>query len=530
MLEFSIGWDYGEETQRLNINDYEQNRGDRKVNLEMVLSRKERETLLLESNVDMKDIVACTRAALKTKFQRKQTVINARKLSKLEEVIEITSRRLKKALFPRTRINDPADELIEFTTSRIIEADHTSTANETIPTSLDGEDDKSLIHVTEPDEDEMEKLIESSFVDSHAVDECGEGDDNANVSDEFTLGATTLGNTSAFSPSIIEMEKFYRELELEMFGEETELPSMLGQTLEIPLDAQRDNKNLSTASNDVKVIPDNRSFDANASSSPQPAHLEKYPSRAFRDESQSSSYDDRAFGPAQDPSWMYNDPNTATRNRSHQHYSLESQLDQPPFYYAGSQPHQSEYEMDSKFTTPHVPYSESTINPLPHYPTTTRRPMPVAQNGLDPNFTQYNCDYYGHLQHSNGHNCSNNPRQRSGSFDSSYNIAPTQNANQYLPYEGRLRQSAQAHYHSQYLPGGSSLDTAEFSARYSAPGGQYEHWSSPRAARRSNFNEPRVRHMPMLGHLSANQWMEGSNQERYFCNNDSTVIITEGDC
>jgi hypothetical protein len=56
-----------------------------------------------------------------------------------------------------------------------------------------------------------------------------EQDDYYNSFDVLTLG----GNST--TPSQLEMERFYRELEMEMFGDE-ELPSMVGQTLELPTD------------------------------------------------------------------------------------------------------------------------------------------------------------------------------------------------------------------------------------------------------------------------------------------------------
>lgn len=171
-----IGWIYGEEI-RSNVNDYEQNREDRKFNLDIVLTRSEREALLLEWDVDTRTIAASVRAATKIKFQRKSTVLNLRKFSKLEEAIEITSRRLKKALLPKNRTDYIEDELVEQTPSQTFELDH-SAAGETISISSADEDNKSRLHVTELDEDLIEKLMQKTF-DIPTLNVCNEGDNNA---------------------------------------------------------------------------------------------------------------------------------------------------------------------------------------------------------------------------------------------------------------------------------------------------------------------------------------------------------------
>jgi hypothetical protein len=48
-----------------------------------------------------------------------------------------------------------------------------------------------------------------------------------------SMAGLTIGNRSTTTASGSEMEKFYRELELEMFGEDSP-PSMVGRTLEVP--------------------------------------------------------------------------------------------------------------------------------------------------------------------------------------------------------------------------------------------------------------------------------------------------------
>jgi len=517
-----IGWNHGE-THRADVNDYEHSRSDRNSNFVIVLSRSEREELLLEWDVDSRNIASSVRAALKTKFQRKQTVINARKYSKIEEAIEITSKRLKKALLPRRMTNDGVDELLERTPSQVFDY---SRAGETVSTSSGEEDSKSRIEMTEPDEDIIEKLMQNTF-DIPAVGVCDECSDTNNAldDDEFTLGATTLGNTSAFSPSIIEMEKFYRELELEMFGEETELPSMVGQTLEVPFDAKRNITKLNTTSGGGVSIQDDMSFDGCSISNPRSAHDEKLSSPHFHDESQRNSYDDYALRDAQEPSYAYDAPKTSTRNRVHRHHFMENNFDQPPLNQCTSLP------LHSIVANPGMTNNNSMNHPVSRYPTSQRQSMPVSQSESDPYYTQYSCGHHRPI-HSQRYNDHHYRRGRGGSFDSSNDIAPIQNSIQYSSPGSQAQHCAQSHFHPQSLPTALSLDAADFSFRNSDPGGHYAHRSFPRLSRDSNnIDEPQVRHTPLHGNLSANQWMDGSDCECSYCNNNTTVTITEeGDC
>jgi hypothetical protein len=527
-LERSIGWNHGE-THKADVNDYEHSRSDRNSNLVIVLSRSEREELLLEWDVDSKNIASSVRAALKTKFQRKQTVINARKFSKLEEAIEVTSKRLKKALLPRRMTHDGVDELLERTPSKVFDTDY-SRAGETVSTSSGEEDSKSLIGMTELDEDIIEKLMQNTF-DIPAVGVCDERNDKNNAldDDEFTLGATTLGNTSAFSPSIIEMEKFYRELELEMFGEEIELPSMVGQMLEVPFDAKRNIAKLNTTSggggSGGVSIQNEMPFDGFSGSNSWSAHHEKFSSPYLHDESQRNSCDDYALRDGQEPSYAYDAPKPSTRNRVHEHHFMENNFDQPPFNQCASSP------LHSTFANPGMANNNSMNHPVSRYPTSQRQSIPVSQSEPDSYYTQYS---YGHYRptRSQRDNDRHYRRGRGGSFDSSYDIAPIQNTIQYSSPGSQAQHYAQSYFHPQSLPTASSLDAADFSFQNSDPGGHYAHRSFPRSWRDSNnIDEPQVRHTPLHGNLSANQWMDGSDCECSYCNNNTTVTITEeGGC
>jgi hypothetical protein len=510
ILELSIGWKYGD-THRRKINDYERSRASRKVNLDFVLTRSEREALLLEFDVDARSIVSSTRAALKTKFQRKQTVVNARKFSKLEEVIENTSRRLKKALLPRRLMNHGSDDILELAPSPIFESEQ-SGSGETVSISSGDEDTKSKIHVMEPDEDTIEKLMQSTF-DFPAVSVCDDGDDDASITDEFTLGATTLGNTSALSPSIMEIEKFYKDLELEMFGEE--LPSMVGQTLEVPLDAEGRDASLKSITSEGTMFQNEMSIDRNHRSTSQMPHLEKFPSPPYRDESQSRSYDENAWGDAQDPPYNYNAFQNSARSTFDQYDFVERNCDQPSFTKDESLRFSGEYEQR---------YNHSMNHPIYPHPSSQHQSFPFSQSGFDPHYTQYPFGYYEQIG-SQTDSYRHHRHRRNGSFDSSSGMAKTQNSMQYSEPTSRVQEFEQSHFRPQSLP-----TEVDFSVRRNSDPVDRSPRRSSRSRRSSrDSNSPRVRHVPLHGHLSANQWMDGSDTEFGRNKNALTVTITEGD-
>lgn len=243
----------------MDLTGYEGYRGPRREQLEMVLTRHERENLLIEWGVPNYLIADGTRNALRVKNQRKQTVVNAGKVAKLEEVIESASKRFKEALaFPKkSRSTDSIssrgsdeekkegdNESADFGRS----SQNTTISMEihTTPTSNIVRNVSNRVISVEPDMDILERMgmnvslsnIVKLSPDGALMASCSsleqfvEWTDDYARDDAYTLGATTFGHNSA-SPSVLEMERFYQELEREMFGEEASLPCMVGQTLEV---------------------------------------------------------------------------------------------------------------------------------------------------------------------------------------------------------------------------------------------------------------------------------------------------------
>lgn len=504
-----IGWNHGD-TYRESIDNYENNRGCRRQNLEIVLSRSEREALLLEWAIDMKTIAASTRAAMKTKFQRKQTVINSRKASKLEEVIETTSRKLKHLFAPKRPVNGAVVESFPVRTPEIYAFDF-SRAGDTASITSAGEENRSHLQVTEPDSYEIENLIEQSF-DIPTVGVHNEGDENTSNIDDFTLGATTLGNTSAFSPSIMEMEKFYQELELEMFGEEAELPSMVGQTLEVPLEKEITNADVTTKDN-VKVqhgISEHQCTPSHL----QSTHLEGCPIRDFgRDEFQSESYVYNAPMAAQNPYRI------SGASKAHQHYFSDDRYDQPPFIQGNFLPlNRAHYEAtQSNSSNPYVTYNDSIQSLVSQDSFAQCQNIPFAQRRSQPGFSLGSSSFHESIYSQRDANHQYR-RERGRSFDSYYDVTPSQN-NRTLSSPAKQLQ----HTHSEHLSKSQTLpteDTMGISFRYSDSGSHYR-------PQHLHFDEPRIHHMPINGRLSANEWMGGTDLDHSLSNNDMTVTITE---
>mmetsp|Transcript_22098 Transcript_22098/g.23674 ORF Transcript_22098/g.23674 Transcript_22098/m.23674 type:complete len:614 (-) Transcript_22098:845-2686(-) len=507
-----IGWNH-EDSNKFNINDYEQNQGDRLTHLDMVLSRKERENLLIEWGIPNPIIAQSIRAASKAKNQRKQTVVNRRKVFRLEKAIEVASRKLKRVLLlPRKRTDAFVEELSEQIVPNAIEKDHR--AKDTISYSRSLDEDKTIqIHVAEPDDDIIGKVdmnitlsnvasftpVETEVPTDGGIyiseedddDDKNIKDDNISINDDFTLGATTLGNNSAYTtPSLIEMENFYRELELELFGDETELPSMVGQTLEVPVKYD-----------DIVDEVDTRSYNdtsrvGTVESNPQSASFEKYlVGPVSADESRKCSHLPMYYTITQQHESNYDVPTTSTRTRTYHHNHInedyychmfanqEMALSAPPFsqaLYESTHSLISNPDRRSHHTT-----FESGTN---HLTTSQNRSIPYSRGSYEPMHTPMNDNY--------------NYRRRNGSFDSGSQII-TENQFVHSPNESGMQ------YHSQCEP----------SCKTGVDDLQYECHSQ---SQNTYFDGPQIRHIP----LHRNQWMEDNNEERFY--NNAIATITKG--
>jgi hypothetical protein len=93
----AIGWAHGK-TQAIHIDKFESSRTKRRSELEMILPREERESILMYWGATMHDVSDAVRRNRKVKSQRNQTVSNMGKAERIEEVFESATRKLKRAV------------------------------------------------------------------------------------------------------------------------------------------------------------------------------------------------------------------------------------------------------------------------------------------------------------------------------------------------------------------------------------------------------------------------------------------------
>jgi hypothetical protein len=176
----------------------------------MILTRNERENLLNSWGAQPEDIIRAIRANVKVKNQRRQTVRNLNKAT-LEEKLEKATNSLKRALLMK---RSPDKELRALQRQAFLAAKVLATVDIS-PESSAGVEDEAL---TSSDNGMVEDSVKSSTLSAEVDDD-----------DQSRMSGLTLSNST--TASMREMENFYRELELDLFGDE-ELPYMVGQTIE----------------------------------------------------------------------------------------------------------------------------------------------------------------------------------------------------------------------------------------------------------------------------------------------------------
>ena len=221
-----IGWKYNE-ARVIDIEAFESARRFKRSGSRLVLSREEREALLLNWGASFHDIVESVRGNIKIKNQRRQTVTNLGKVERIEEAFESATRKLKSALMLRRSTGNKLKQLQE-----------QANLAQSALTSLKIAEDRALSQLRGPShyEAEEETNSEEDFETYPLSDyRTGTIEDNEVVmvsEDEDHRSGRYSATGNSTTKSETEIERFHRELELEMFGEE-DIPSMVGQTLEV---------------------------------------------------------------------------------------------------------------------------------------------------------------------------------------------------------------------------------------------------------------------------------------------------------
>jgi hypothetical protein len=93
-----LGWDYSDEEENYTLDEFERSRErSRRDSRSLILSRHERETLLLTLGYSQKELADAIRKTIRLKNQRKQTIANLN-VSPVEEFLEKATRRVKRVL------------------------------------------------------------------------------------------------------------------------------------------------------------------------------------------------------------------------------------------------------------------------------------------------------------------------------------------------------------------------------------------------------------------------------------------------
>lgn len=99
LLLYRISWVYYPEPLKLSIEEYEETRPPRRSNFEMILPRDVRQSMLRkEWDVTQSQIASAVRTNIKIKNQRRTTVNNLSKSSRVEEAFENATRKVMKGL------------------------------------------------------------------------------------------------------------------------------------------------------------------------------------------------------------------------------------------------------------------------------------------------------------------------------------------------------------------------------------------------------------------------------------------------
>lgn len=255
ILLFRIGWSHLD-SRVVHLSSYEMSRPYRKGQLEMVLTREEREALLAEWGVSSSEMILSTRALNKAKNQRRQTVRNLDKAQRVEEGIESATRKIKRMLTNKKSTRAELEELQRQADIAAALAPARFEAGTSHEDDLDSEQrpERRSLSDVHPNEEITEKegnVLESFEVTlpTYGVMGSKSSTDNSKArtvpttADEVDaiscISGFTLGNSTTASAK--EIEKFHRELEIELFGDQ-ELPSMVGQTLEVDVDIPEEEK------------------------------------------------------------------------------------------------------------------------------------------------------------------------------------------------------------------------------------------------------------------------------------------------
>lgn len=213
----------------IDIDSFESSKPYKKSASHLVLSREEREAILLNWGASFHDIIESVRGNLKIKNQRRQTVTNLGKIERIEEAFESATRKLKSALMLRRSTGNKVRRLQEQANLAQSALESLKMAESRALSEIRGESHIEIVEEPKSQED-LNSFPMANYGPSSAEDTEVRSPMISPEEDEHPSKSYPVGNST--TQSELEIERFYRELELEMFGEE-ELPSMVGRELDV---------------------------------------------------------------------------------------------------------------------------------------------------------------------------------------------------------------------------------------------------------------------------------------------------------
>eukprot|EP00934_Nitzschia_sp_Nitz4_P009197 Nitzschia sp. Nitz4//scaffold75_size92586//53602//55203//NITZ4_004858-RA/size92586-augustus-gene-0.81-mRNA-1//1//CDS//3329557714//9187//frame0 len=239
-----IGWGYVE-SQVVHINHYESSQRRRRGYFGMTLTRLERERILDEWGVSRADVVSGIRNVLRVKNQRRTTVRNHNKLKQFEQRIGFFSNK------SRTSVEDQECSLEE----PHLDGDHEDSESdeECEHESVSHEEDEldlsrgkcspmKSAEIIESDEevlDSMEvKVVPTKYYQPSTSSWTPLKCQNSPLGDADD--AASIGSAES-TPSTREIDRFHRELELEMFGATYDSPVGVTDIMPTQVECRCDN-------------------------------------------------------------------------------------------------------------------------------------------------------------------------------------------------------------------------------------------------------------------------------------------------
>ena len=110
VFEYRLGWGFAK-GKTIEVDDYESRRSARRTQAELVLSRQQREAIMLEWGASVHEIVDAVRSNVRAKNQRRHSVYSLGRYDRWEEMMQNAGRRLKRTILLQKTTGQKAKEL-----------------------------------------------------------------------------------------------------------------------------------------------------------------------------------------------------------------------------------------------------------------------------------------------------------------------------------------------------------------------------------------------------------------------------------